>query len=74
MLRYEELVRVKVYVICCNDSLEFAVIGSEEKALAVLSELKSAYFDCNRWMFHNDLETYKRNCYWHIHTVEGVEG
>ena len=59
---------MNVHVICCNDSVEFAVIEDEAKAQAKLEELRQAYFERNKWNFRDEAE-YKTRCYWHIHTV-----
>lgn len=59
-----------IHVICCNDSVEFAVVEDEEQAKAKLEELRATYFERNRWNFR-DKDDYQRRCYWHIHTVDG---
>jgi len=61
---------MKVHAICCNDSVEFAVVEDAEKANAKMEELSTAYFERNKWSFKNKDE-YKARCYWHIHTVDG---
>jgi hypothetical protein len=61
---------MKVHVICCNDSVEFAVIDDEEKAKEKMKELKAAYFERVKWHFRNEKD-YAARTYWHIHTVEG---
>lgn len=55
------------YVICCNDSVEFVVIGSEEEAEKKLLVLKEEDRQkvCNR----DIKEDYNRCYYWHIHEV-----
>ena len=62
---------MNVHVICCNDSVEFAVIEDEDKAKAKMAELSAAYFERNKWNFRDEAE-YKIRCYWHIHTVDGA--
>lgn len=57
-----------VHVICCNDSLEAAVLGDEKQAEARMESLKAAYLELNKWTFR-DREDYNRRCYWHIHTL-----
>lgn len=64
---------MEVHVICCNDSVEYAVIGNEDLALKKLEELKAKYFERNRWSFRSE-EEYSIRCYWHIHTVSGEVG
>lgn len=60
-----------VHVICCNDSVEFAVIEDEDKAKNKMVELSAAYFERNKGSFKDEAE-YKNRCYWHIHTVNGA--
>lgn len=62
--------QVEVHVICCNDSIEYAVIGDEERAEEKLNELRTEYFEKNKWNFR-DANEYRTRCYWHIHTVKG---
>lgn len=59
---------MEAHVICCNDGVEYVVVGNKEKAESKMAELSAAYFDLNRWHFGND-QAYKVRCYWHIHTV-----
>ncbi|MGD9157248.1 MAG: hypothetical protein PVG39_02480 [Desulfobacteraceae bacterium] len=61
---------MKVYVICNNDSIEYAVIGDEKKAEAIKEHMKV-----------ESIEEYKKNYpyeyensgeppyFWHIHEV-----
>ena len=62
---------MKVHVICCNDSVEFAVIDDEEKAKEKMRELSNSYFERNKWSFKDEAE-YKIRCYWHTHVVDGA--
>jgi len=62
---------MEVHVICCNDSVEFAVIGDQEKAKEKMAELSAAHFKKNKWSFR-DNDEYRIRCYWHIHTVDGA--
>lgn len=62
---------MQVHVICCNDSVEFAVIGDEEKAKDKMDELRESYFERNKGSFKDGAE-YKIRCYWHVHTVDGA--
>lgn len=62
--------KMQVHVICCNDSLEFAVIGDKEQAKEKMAELSESYFDSNKGIFKDKAE-YKINYYWHIRTVPG---
>jgi hypothetical protein len=64
-----------VHVICCNDSLEFAVVGAgeeaESEAKTRMAALREEYFQRNRWNFRSE-DHYATVCFWHIHTVEGL--
>ena len=59
---------MKAHVICCNDSVQHVVIGSEEQAEKKRKELKKSYFKRNKHNF-NSAEEYALQCFWHIHTV-----
>lgn len=61
---------MEVHVICMNDSVEFAVIGSEEQARKKLDLLQADNWERNRHYF-DGYDNYKQHCCWHIHTVEG---
>ena len=61
---------MQVHVICINDGIEFAVIDDKIKAEIKMNQLSDAYYDRNKFAF-KDKEDYKRQCYWHIHTVNG---
>ena len=47
---------MKVYVICCNDSVEYAVVDNEKRAEELLKQR---------------VDIAKENQYWHIHEVNG---
>lgn len=53
---------MKVHAICCNDSVEFAVIEDEDKAKDKMVELSAAYFERNKWNFKDEVK-YKNRCY-----------
>ena len=55
----------KVFVICCNESVEGVVISNEEEAEDILAELRMNHFDKSR----NSLDEYSGIYYWHIHKV-----
>jgi hypothetical protein len=70
------------HVICCNDSVEHVVIGTEEQAQAKLEELAKEHFDrfggntgeyddhsLYRHLGETPYERYRQRLYWHIHTV-----
>jgi len=61
---------MEVHVICCNDSVEFAVIGDIEKANSKMAELKATYYERNKGNFRDE-NAYGIHFYWHIHTVNG---
>lgn len=59
---------MKAYVICCNDSVEFVVLNSEEKANIKKDALKEEHFERNKHTFKNR-EQYENRCFWHLHDV-----
>lgn len=72
------------HVICCNDSVEYVLLGSEEAAEVKLEQLAKEYFDkCgggNHWpprTFQprpmNSYEVYRQQIRWHIKTVQGED-
>ncbi len=61
---------MQVHVICCNDSVEFAVVADDEKAKKKMGELRALHFERNKGAFKDEKE-YLARCYWHIHTVDG---
>jgi hypothetical protein len=63
---------MKIHVICCNDSVEFAVVEDEDIAKEKMAELKESYFEKNRWNFRDNRNSYNLRCRWHINTVEGI--
>ena len=62
---------MNVHVICMNDSIEFAVVGDEEKAKQKMAELKASYLKQWRHMGRTE-EDHRAICYRHIHTVPGI--
>lgn len=62
---------MKIHVICCNDSIEYAVIESKEFAEKKLHELSDAFYEASKDHFGRDRLKYLNTYYWHIHTVEG---
>lgn len=61
---------MNVHVVCCNDSVEFAVLNDEKRAQEKLTQMKDAHFNRNRANFR-DRDEYETKCNWHIHTVSG---
>ena len=64
----------KAFVICCNDAIEFVVIGSYDLAENKMKELKQQHYTQN---FEYDrsisFEQYQKIYYWHIHEVDYIE-
>ena len=60
---------MKAHIICCNDSVELAVIGSERKAFIKIEELADAHYEKTK-SFWRSKKQYRKRCYWHFHTVE----
>ena len=69
----------KIHVICCNDSVKYAVVDDEEKARARLDYLQDLHMEdvgielCgipSNWDRYK-LERYNSTHNWHIETVEG---
>lgn len=62
------------HVICCNDCVEFVVVGSEQAAEKKLEELAAAHYQrVGRWQYA-DVTQYRQVYYWHVHTVDGELG
>lgn len=70
----------KIHVICCNDSVKYAVVDDEEKARLRLIALRDAdaeekglgsHFVSGRNWHRYKLERYNLTHIWHIQTVEG---
>lgn len=57
-----------VYVICCNDSLERAVIGDEGKADELRDRLRNEHYERHRWRYP-DFARYCQIFFWHVHAV-----
>ena len=57
----------KAHVICCNDSVEFVVVGSEHEAELEKLALRDNHF--RRYDIKNRTD-YDNRYYWHIHTVD----
>jgi hypothetical protein len=71
------------HVICCNDSVEYVVLGSLMRANEKMEELARAMYERQGEAHWRDQMRYstakspyaafRDRCYWHIHTVEGEE-
>jgi len=55
----------KVFVICCNDSVEGVVISNEEEAEDILAELRMQDFDARKVSLNHYSDVY----YWYIKEV-----
>lgn len=62
----------QAHVICCNDAVMAAVIGTEEQAQAAMEPLIVEDYRRNHWHYGNSVE-YLFRCYWHIHTVRLID-
>mgnify|MGYP001572817255 CR=1 FL=1 len=73
---------MKIHVICCNDSVQGAVIENEARAVERMEQLALDDFKRNHWHWEDEAkkfgqkgktpyEHYRSRLYWHIHTVEG---
>lgn len=69
----------KAHVICCNDATEHVFIGDVEDAEDLKEELARQAYDrqIDYWCDYHRLlglktdtpyQTYRKRCYWHIHT------
>ena len=56
------------YMICCNDSIEYVVIGSKDYAERYMEFLKKGDYI----MSHMDKASYDHVLYWHIREVSGA--
>lgn len=62
---------MKVHVICCNDSVEYAVVNDESRAKDKMTEMSDDYWNRNKGMLNCTREEYEKRMFWHIHTVSG---
>jgi hypothetical protein len=58
------------YVICCNDGIEYVVMNDEDRAQEILIEMEKSFYVGNMHRFNN-WDTYRKQIFWHIHTVNG---
>lgn len=54
------------HVICCNDSVEFVVVGSDDAVRTKLIELRAAH---RKSVAHWPEAEYRARCHWHVRTV-----
>lgn len=72
--KVEQLTQINAdnaFIICCNDSTELIVTGSEEKANEHLNILKTQDKISDRWK-HTSQEDYDNMLFWHLHEVKIV--
>lgn len=60
-----------VYIICCNDSIEYAVTKDFDKAKLKMQELKELDFRKKQKESHILYGSYEKIYFWHIHKIEG---
>lgn len=61
---------MKVYVICCNDNVEYAIIDDYDKAITKKQELRETYYEKNKGVF-KDKADYTARYVWRITIVNG---
>ena len=66
---------MEAHVICCNDTIMYAVINDAIKASVKMNELKCKEIDDRTRNYRTEdrikvIEDYENINYWHIHTVE----
>lgn len=59
-----------VYLVCCNDRVEYAVINDENKAEKKMEELKRIDYR-EKAAFYSSVDEYNSICFWHTHAVYG---
>jgi hypothetical protein len=65
---------VKIYVICCNDSIEYVFQGTEEQALEKMKQLEEKHYimrldECS-YEGPQHYREYCDRCFWHFHNPE----
>lgn len=61
---------MKVYVICINSNLYFAVIGSAEKAEEKMTTLREEHYQTLKNFYDNNRAKYDKAHIWNIKEVE----
>lgn len=61
--------KVRAHVICCNASIAGVVLGSEERARAVMARLKGELYLRDKSVYATEAD-YDVECFWHTHTVD----
>jgi len=62
---------MKVHVICCNDSIQHAVLDDPARAEETRSDLKEACWERHKALF-DDRAEYERQFYWHVRITDGA--
>jgi hypothetical protein len=60
-------------IIFLNDSPQFAFLNSlpdDQRVKDKLEVLAKQHYDQNTYAYRDGYESYRRECYWHTHTVE----
>lgn len=64
---------MKVYVICINSKMYYAVIGDAEKAEEKMSVLQEEHYDACKSLYEYKRAKYDKSHIWNIKEVEGGE-
>ncbi len=71
---------LKIFIICNNDDIRYAVVGDEERAKLRMQALKSADMEKQGLSQHkigkqnkylSQIEEYENLMFWHLHEVNG---
>ena len=75
MKENEELKEILTcHVICCNESIEYVVVGDKNKAYQKLKELEQKAMEIRETWYRNNLPNLEEASTWyrwHIYTVNG---
>ena len=64
----------RAFVICCNDFPDSIVLGSYQTATAKMEERAKEFYERSEARFrYESYEQYRRQCYWHVHSVPVFE-
>lgn len=63
---------IQAHVICCNDSVEYVFIGTEQHAQDKCNEMRDETYKTQYVTYsgNSDYEDYCCNHFWHIHSVD----
>jgi len=65
---------MKAHVICCNDNVESVFLGDEKDAEKALEKCAKTAYASERSFGYNSREDYTDIFYWHLHTVDLIQG